>query len=138
MTQSGHSTKTDFAVERGHDSRDGAPRLQGGFNAAAWSDLRFAVFLFQRTSRARRSDREAGESRSAHARAAEPDRGRARGEAPGGSEDAAHDRRRRGLHRKRRCRKAVKLAELLGMPVTQMRQIYANFPETHPAIRWFQ
>src|SRR5438105_9753537 len=27
---------------------------------------------------------------------------------------------------------AVKLAELLGMPVTQMRQIYANFPETHP------
>ena len=28
--------------------------------------------------------------------------------------------------------KAVKLAELLGMPVTQMRQIYANFPETHP------
>src|SRR5947199_5759370 len=28
--------------------------------------------------------------------------------------------------------KAVKLAELLGMPVSQMRQIYANFPETHP------
>jgi thiamine pyrophosphate-dependent acetolactate synthase large subunit-like protein len=28
--------------------------------------------------------------------------------------------------------KAVKLAELLGMPVTQARQIYANFPETHP------
>jgi len=28
--------------------------------------------------------------------------------------------------------KAVKLAELLGMPVTQVRQIYANFPETHP------
>src|SRR2546421_4482275 len=27
--------------------------------------------------------------------------------------------------------KAVKLAELLGMPVTQMRQLYANFPETH-------
>jgi len=27
---------------------------------------------------------------------------------------------------------AIKLAELLGMPVTQMRQIYANFPETHP------
>ncbi len=27
---------------------------------------------------------------------------------------------------------AVKLAELLGMPVTQMRQIYAHFPETHP------
>ena len=27
---------------------------------------------------------------------------------------------------------ATKLAELLGMPVTQMRQIYANFPETHP------
>src|SRR5207237_9815923 len=28
--------------------------------------------------------------------------------------------------------KAVKLAELLGMPVTQARQIYACFPETHP------
>ena len=28
--------------------------------------------------------------------------------------------------------KAAKLAELLGMPVTQARQIYANFPETHP------
>ena len=28
--------------------------------------------------------------------------------------------------------KAAKLAELLGMPVTQVRQIYANFPETHP------
>jgi len=28
--------------------------------------------------------------------------------------------------------KAVKLAELLGMPVTQARQIHANFPETHP------
>ena len=27
---------------------------------------------------------------------------------------------------------AVKLAELLGMPVTQARQIFANFPETHP------
>ena len=28
--------------------------------------------------------------------------------------------------------KAVKLAELLGMPVTQARQMYANFPEPHP------
>jgi benzoylformate decarboxylase len=28
--------------------------------------------------------------------------------------------------------KAVEFAELLGMPVTQARQIYANFPETHP------
>lgn len=28
--------------------------------------------------------------------------------------------------------KAVKLAELLGMPVTQARQICLNFPETHP------
>ncbi len=28
--------------------------------------------------------------------------------------------------------KAIKLAELLGMPVTQARQIYANFPESHP------
>jgi thiamine pyrophosphate-dependent acetolactate synthase large subunit-like protein len=28
--------------------------------------------------------------------------------------------------------KATKLAELLGMPVTQARQIFANFPESHP------
>ncbi len=28
--------------------------------------------------------------------------------------------------------KAIKLAELLGMPVTQARQIYASFPEAHP------
>src|ERR1051326_6658534 len=28
--------------------------------------------------------------------------------------------------------KAAKLAELLGMPVTQARQIYASFPEAHP------
>jgi thiamine pyrophosphate-dependent acetolactate synthase large subunit-like protein len=28
--------------------------------------------------------------------------------------------------------KAVRLAELLGMPVTQARQIYASFPEAHP------
>lgn len=28
--------------------------------------------------------------------------------------------------------KTVKLAEMLGMAVTQMRQIYANFPESHP------
>jgi benzoylformate decarboxylase len=28
--------------------------------------------------------------------------------------------------------KVVKLAEMLGMPVTQVRQLYANFPETHP------
>jgi thiamine pyrophosphate-dependent acetolactate synthase large subunit-like protein len=28
--------------------------------------------------------------------------------------------------------KAVKLAELLGTPVTQVRQVFANFPEAHP------
>ncbi|HEY7239074.1 MAG TPA: thiamine pyrophosphate-binding protein [Burkholderiales bacterium] len=28
--------------------------------------------------------------------------------------------------------RAAKLAELLGMPVTQARQMFANFPETHP------
>src|SRR5260221_8425082 len=36
------------------------------------------------------------------------------------------------IHGAKAMAKAVKLAELLGMPVTQMRQIYANFPETHP------
>jgi len=28
--------------------------------------------------------------------------------------------------------KVVRLAEMLGMPVTQMRQLWANFPESHP------
>src|SRR6516164_8220016 len=36
------------------------------------------------------------------------------------------------LHNAKAEAKAVKLAELLGMPVTQVRQLYANFPETHP------
>ena len=36
------------------------------------------------------------------------------------------------VHNAKAEAKAVKFAELLGMPVTQVRQIYANFPETHP------
>jgi len=36
------------------------------------------------------------------------------------------------IYKARAVGKAVKLAELLGMPVTQMRQIWANFPEAHP------
>src|SRR5207302_7359720 len=36
------------------------------------------------------------------------------------------------IYSARAMAKAVKLAELLGMPVTQARQIYANFPESHP------
>jgi benzoylformate decarboxylase len=36
------------------------------------------------------------------------------------------------VHNAKAEAKAVKLAELLGMPVTQVRQIYANFPEAHP------
>src|SRR5712672_746730 len=36
------------------------------------------------------------------------------------------------IHNAKAEAKAVKLAELLGMPVTQVRQIYANFPEAHP------
>ena len=36
------------------------------------------------------------------------------------------------VYRAKAAAKAVKLAELLGMAVTQMRQIYANFPESHP------
>ena len=36
------------------------------------------------------------------------------------------------VHNAKAESKAVKLAELLGMPVTQVRQMYANFPETHP------
>ena len=36
------------------------------------------------------------------------------------------------VHNAKAESKAVKLAELLGMPVTQVRQLYANFPENHP------
>src|SRR6516162_3502571 len=36
------------------------------------------------------------------------------------------------IYKAKAAAKAVKLAEMLGMPVTQVRQIYANFPETHP------
>src|SRR5882757_1041044 len=36
------------------------------------------------------------------------------------------------VHNAKAEAKAVKLAELLGMPVTQVRQIYANYPEGHP------
>jgi thiamine pyrophosphate-dependent acetolactate synthase large subunit-like protein len=36
------------------------------------------------------------------------------------------------IYKAKAAGKAVKLAELLGMPVTQVRQLYANFPEVHP------
>jgi benzoylformate decarboxylase len=36
------------------------------------------------------------------------------------------------IYKSKAAGKAVKLAELIGMPVTQVRQLYANFPETHP------
>src|SRR5947209_4609813 len=36
------------------------------------------------------------------------------------------------IYKAKAATKAVKLAEMLGMPVTQVRQLYANFPETHP------
>jgi thiamine pyrophosphate-dependent acetolactate synthase large subunit-like protein len=36
------------------------------------------------------------------------------------------------VYKAKAAAKAVKLAEMLGMPVTQVRQLYANFPEGHP------
>ena len=36
------------------------------------------------------------------------------------------------IYKAKAVAKGVKLAEMLGMPVTQVRQLYANFPETHP------
>jgi benzoylformate decarboxylase len=36
------------------------------------------------------------------------------------------------IYKAKAAAKAVKLAELLGMPVTQFRQVSANFPEPHP------
>jgi benzoylformate decarboxylase len=36
------------------------------------------------------------------------------------------------IYKAKAAAKAAKLAELLGMPVTQVRQLFVNFPETHP------
>jgi benzoylformate decarboxylase len=36
------------------------------------------------------------------------------------------------IYKAKAAAKTVKFAELLGMPVTQVRQLYANFPEGHP------
>ncbi len=36
------------------------------------------------------------------------------------------------IYKAKAVAKVVRLAELLGMPVTQMRQIWVNFPEAHP------
>src|ERR1700730_5878590 len=36
------------------------------------------------------------------------------------------------IYKAKASAKAAKVAELLGMPVTQVRQLYANFSETHP------
>jgi benzoylformate decarboxylase len=36
------------------------------------------------------------------------------------------------IYKTKSAAKAVKLAELLGMPASQVRQIWANFPEAHP------
>ena len=36
------------------------------------------------------------------------------------------------IYKAKAVAKAVRLAELLGMPVTQMRQMWVNFPEEHP------
>jgi benzoylformate decarboxylase len=36
------------------------------------------------------------------------------------------------IYKAKATAKAIKLAEMLGMPVTQVRQLYANFPEGHP------
>jgi thiamine pyrophosphate-dependent acetolactate synthase large subunit-like protein len=36
------------------------------------------------------------------------------------------------IYKAKAAAKAIKLAEMLGMPVTQVRQLYANFPEGHP------
>jgi len=36
------------------------------------------------------------------------------------------------IYKAKAAAKAIKLVELLGMPVTQFRQLWANFPEAHP------
>jgi thiamine pyrophosphate-dependent acetolactate synthase large subunit-like protein len=36
------------------------------------------------------------------------------------------------IYKAKAAAKAIRLAELVGMPVTQVRQVWANFPEAHP------
>ena len=36
------------------------------------------------------------------------------------------------IYKAKAAAKAIRLAELIGMPVTQVRQVWANFPERHP------
>ncbi len=77
-------------------------------------------------------DHRAGPGRSAHAGAAESGRRRS---APPSSWSKPRCRCWWSATRSTKAKaiaKAVKFAELLGMPVTQARQLYANFPENHP------
>ena len=114
-----------------HDPGDRAPRLQGGLDAALWALLHLLAFRLQRRTRSHR-DHRAGASSI---------RACACGPIPTRSQRAAKllvearmplmvvgDE----IYKAKAAAKAVKLAELLGMPVTQVRQLYANFPETHP------
>src|SRR5713101_7693469 len=86
---------------RGNDPGDRPARLQGGMDAALRADLRFLAFGSERREDLRR-DHHPGQGRPAHARAPQSSRSRARCKAPRRSEDAPHDRRRRGLWRQGR------------------------------------
>ena len=114
-----------------HDPGDGAPRLQGGVDAALRPVLHLLALRLQRRARAApRSSRRISSIRAC-----------ACGPTPQEVERAAKllveakmplmivgDE----IYKAKAVAKAVKLAELLGMPVTQVRQLYANFPEAHP------
>ena len=115
---------------RRHDSRDGAPRVQGGVDAALRPDLCLLAFgpndehvrteviaqeKFDPRMRVRPNPAEVERAAKLLVEARMPLM--IVGDEVYGAKAVA---------------KAVKLAELLGMPVTQARQIFANFPEAHP------
>jgi hypothetical protein len=127
---SSRSRSTRGSRARRHDPRDRAPRIQGGVDAALRPDLRLVALRPQRPARAHRVVLQSKVDPRMRVRPnpAEVERaakllveakmplmivGRRGDDAQGAA-------------------KAVKLAELLGMPVTQARQIHASFPRSHP------
>ena len=125
-------TKYTWLAQRArHDPGDRAPRLQGGVDAALRSRLHLMAFRLQRRARAHRNHRPGARSIRACACRPNPD------EVQRAAKLLVEARMPLmvvgdEIYKAKATAKAIKLAEMLGMPVTQVRQLYANFPETHP------
>src|SRR5262249_25550836 len=114
----------------GHDPGDRSPRFQSGVDAALRSRLHLVAFRLQRRTGPHRNYR-AGTDRPRMRVRPNPD------EIQRAAKLLVEARMPLmvvgdEIYKAKAAAKAVKLAELLGMPVTQVRQLYANLPETHP------